>query len=1059
MATTRNVSQNDKGPGHQGGWPLSSSPPWLAKIFPLILQSTGLDLRYYKTSTIRRLVLRRMTSLKIRDPKGYIAYLKRTPAKINLLSQDVLIKVTSFFRDPDVFKVLCQKVIPTILKNRTVDQPLRIWVPGCCTGEEVYSIAISAIECLEAKALNVGLQIFGTDVSDLTLEKARAGLYPERIKQAVSRERLDRFFTKVDGNYQINKHIRGLCTFARQNLIEDPPFSRQDLISCRNVLIYLGMDLQNKIFPRLHYALNPLGFLLLGKSESIGSFFPELFSPIDKRHNIYARKYSSLKPTFDFRHPTYEVKMPTAETARPRILEPHENDLQRELDRIIVYRYSPAAVLINDSWEVIQTRGDLTPYLKFATGKMSINLLKLARDGLLMELRLALEKLKKHPRVMRKRTVPVKTGPKTLRIDFEILPLLKPHLKERFFLVVFGRSQSKENSSSEIGKFIARPKAVDRALSRSLRQELETTRAYLQSVLEDYEVKNQELRSANEEILSSNEELQSTNEELETAKEELESTNEEITTVNEELESRNAELKKIIEKLKASEEALRESQENLSAVVETARDAIISADQKGNIIAWNKSAETLFGYPAAEVIGCPLTIIMPERFRSAHEAGLKRFNALGRGQIIGKTLELAGLKNNGTEFPLELSLSTWKTAEDHFFTAIIRDISDRKKNEEALCKAKEELEMRVEERTAELAKTNKLLNEFFDNAVVGLNWIGPDGIIQKANKSELDMLGYEPHEYVGHHLREFHVNPEKADDILARLKRNEILNNHEVRLRCKDGAIKHVLISSNTLWEGRQFVHARCFTRDITARKLAEEALKNAVVDLERSNKELEQFAYVASHDLQEPLRMVTAYTQLLGKRYKGKLDQEADEFIRFAVDGAFRAQTLIKDLLEYSKVRSPDQALREVKLENVLDQVTVNLKIALSESQAALTHESLPTVVGDEVRLTQLFQNLINNAIKFRGQKPPRIHISVKDHKFEWLFAVKDSGIGIDPQYHEKIFIIFQRLHTRAEFPGTGIGLAICKKIVEAHAGRIWVHSSPDKGATFYFTIPKSPP
>jgi PAS domain S-box-containing protein len=245
------------------------------------------------------------------------------------------------------------------------------------------------------------------------------------------------------------------------------------------------------------------------------------------------------------------------------------------------------------------------------------------------------------------------------------------------------------------------------------------------------------------------------------------------------------------------------------------------------------------------------------------------------------------------------------------------------------------------------------------------------------------------------------------------------------------------------------------FCIDITSRVRAEKALRDRTEALERSNRELEQFAYVASHDLQEPLRMVASYTQLLAKRYKGKLDADADEFIAYAVDGATRMQALINDLLTYSRVGTRGKDFKPTNSEAVLERTLKNLQNAVEESGAKVTYDTLPTLMADDMQLGQLFQNLIGNALRFHGEEPPRIHVSAQKNENQWVFSVHDNGIGIDPEFTERIFIIFQRLHKRREYPGTGIGLAICKKIVERHGGRIWVESKPEKGSTFYFTIP----
>jgi len=388
------------------------------------------------------------------------------------------------------------------------------------------------------------------------------------------------------------------------------------------------------------------------------------------------------------------------------------------------------------------------------------------------------------------------------------------------------------------------------------------------------------------------------------------------------IQSRDSELRQARDELEIRVQErtaeLRQSEERFRAVAETANDAIISANREGNIIHWNAGAERAFGYSAAEAVGQPLTLIMPERFHVAHRQGFGRYLTTREAHIVGKTVELTGLRKDGTEFPLDLSLASWKIEEGIFFTAVIRDITDRRQ---------------------------------------------------------------------------------------------------------------------------------------------AEEALKRQTAELARSNADLEQFAYVASHDLQEPLRMVTSFMQLLERRYRGKLDAEADEFIGFAVDGATRMKQLISDLLTYSRVSTSPEEPAPSDCETVLLNVLTNLGLTLQESGAVVTHDPLPTVEANYSQMVQLMQNLVTNAIKFRSSQPPQIHISVLRVRTEWVFSVSDNGIGISLEHRERIFVIFQRLHDRMSYPGTGIGLAICKKIVERHGGRIWVESKPGQGSTFFFTLPAEPP
>lgn len=375
-------------------------------------------------------------------------------------------------------------------------------------------------------------------------------------------------------------------------------------------------------------------------------------------------------------------------------------------------------------------------------------------------------------------------------------------------------------------------------------------------------------------------------------------------------------VKRILASLKQTTEKLQESERYSRSIIETCSDAFIGMDQKGIIIDWNRQAEAIFGWLAAEAIGRTLAeTIIPPRYRESHVKGLGHYLKTGEGPVLNKRIEVSGLRRDGTEFPTELTVWPLKFGNSLTFNAFIQDITLRK--------------------------------------------------------------------------------------------------------------------------------------------QLEAEQKKNAL-QLEQSNKELEQFAYIASHDLQEPLRMISSFTELLSERYQGKLSQEADEFIGFAVDGARRMQLLINDLLEYSRVSTQGKAPTRVSLETVLEKAVTNLKMTIQENNAVLTHDPLPEIMGDDIQLVRLFQNLIGNAIKFRKQQTePRIHIGIEKKQGQPLITVTDNGIGIDPQHVDRVFAIFQRLHGREEYPGTGIGLAVCKKIVERHGGKIWVDSELGKGSTFSLTLP----
>ncbi|MGN6368513.1 MAG: CheR family methyltransferase [Phycisphaerae bacterium] len=519
----------------------------MQRIFTLLRNASGVDFTHYKQPTIRRRLQRRMVLRKAQSLRQYLEYLQANPAEVNALYQDILIHVTRFFREPESFEVLQNKILPKLTEKRLNESPIRVWVPGCSTGEEPYSIAIAIIEHLGEQANACPVQVFATDVSDAAIERARAGTYPESISEDVSPERLRRFFTKTDGHYRIAKNVRDCCIFARQDLTRDPPFSKLDLILCRNVLIYLGPPLQKRLMNIFHYALKPTGFLMLGSAETVGPNI-DLFTIIDKRHKLYAKKMTAVRTEVDF--PPVETIAARIDASRRIPTEPRPaNTIQNEATRIILAKFSPPGVIVDTDLKIVQFRGQTGDYLEPAPGEASLNLLKMAREGLLYGLRSAIHEARKTESEVRKDGLRIKAPTGSVDLTLTVCPLGANSPEGRHFLILFERPSSAPAAAAPTdGAELAvrpakraKPEREDKRIAR-LQQELAASREYLQSIIQDLEAANEELQSANEEVLSSNEELQSTNEELDTAKEELQSTNEELNTLNEELHGRNEEL-------------------------------------------------------------------------------------------------------------------------------------------------------------------------------------------------------------------------------------------------------------------------------------------------------------------------------------------------------------------------------------------------------------------------------------------------------------------------------------------------------------------------------------
>ncbi|HEU0179969.1 MAG TPA: PAS domain S-box protein [Blastocatellia bacterium] len=763
------------------------------QILQLLRKVAGADFSHYKPSTLRRRITRRLALHKIEGMDDYVGYLRDHREEVERLYQDILIRVTSFFRDQETFEVLKEKVFPELVRQRNDDGPLRFWVLGCSTGEEAYSIAIAFQEFAGDRAERVPIQIFATDLNNEAIEKARAGIYPQSMTNDVSPERLRRFFVKHNGGYQISKPIRDMCVFARQNALTDPPFSHIDLISCRNLLIYFEPILQKKIIPALHSALKPSGVLLLGSSETIGSF-TDLFKLEDEKHKLYSKKPAPSRMQYVFRPGAYAMER--VEAARKPVRAggdvSSETDAQREADRILLQKYAPAGVLVDAAWEILQFRGSTSPYLEAPPGKATHNLLKMAREGLLAPLRTALRQAKNDDRPARREGLRVKFNGHSRDLNLEVVPVKGVTSSDRCFLVLFepvapGLKQKPIEASggeSQGARGTKRQAAEKQEIAR-LQQELLASREYLQSVIEQQEAYNEELQSANEEIQSSNEELQSINEELETAKEELQSSNEELTTINEELHNRNLEA--------------RQANNDLSNLLSSAQMPIIMLGNDLRIRRFTPVAERALNLAPADV-GRPiadlkLNLDLPE---------LR--------ELLMEVIDTASAKDLEIQDQQGLwhilRLRPYRTLENKIDGAVIIlvDIDQLKQVEEKL----------------------RWQNRLIETSIEPIYICNFDKDIVEWNQGCEHLYGYTRAEAVGRNnhelLRTIFTLP--LEELNARLLAEGEWTG-ELRQMTKDG--REVIVESRktlTHVDGRRLVLIT--NRDITARKQAEERLRES---------------------------------------------------------------------------------------------------------------------------------------------------------------------------------------------------------------------------------------
>jgi two-component system CheB/CheR fusion protein len=1014
-------------------------PEDLKVITEMLRKSTAVDFQHYKPNTIRRRIIRRMLLNKLSTLKEYSSYLRKNPGELHVLFQDLLINVTTFFRDADTIEYLRKTILPKIIKGKSTNDSLRVWVPACSTGEEAYSLAIILSELITEKGLPVPIQIFATDLSETAIAKARTGVYSRTEVQNVSPRRLQRYFTRVDGSYRINKSIRDLCVFAAHNLFSDPPFSRLDLISCCNLMIYLDPVLQKKILATFHYSLGPHGYLVLSKSETTGGS-GSLYSQVERKYKVFTKKSdvpNKIRFEMNYRLPGPAAKAtPTITQVRP----PSQGaNLEKKVEEILLSKYVSASVVVNSDLDILQFHGPIASFVEISPGKATLNLLKLAKPSLVFDLRNIIQKASRSHNTERKTGIESKHNGVAVRLSLEVVPLGYQN-DERLFLVVFEHAPASEKPSKAT--------FTKDQLVKKLQRELESLKDDMRTILEEQEAGNEELQSANEEITSSNEELQSINEELETSKEEIESSNEELMTINNELQVRN--------------EQLAESYEYSEAMIETIREAVLILDKDFRVRSANKSYYRIFKTTEEETEGMLI-----------YELGNRQWDILALRQVledvVAKSSTVDGFEVQHN-FPaigpktmrLHARSITQKLLQKQLIILAIEDITEHR----LIQRATQERETWFRNMANNVPVIIWMCDVDKKRIFFNQTWYRYTGLDEQDDSK--------PWQHAIHpgDLKTYLADFEKAFQSRAEMKM-------EYRLQRSDGAFRWMLDTARPYYTGNEFrgyigtlteLHDKKIMMeelDKTVRERTQE-LRTMNVELQRSNDELQQFAYVASHDLQEPLRKIMAYNDLI-MRGDARLSEKDGSYFAKVTESALRMRKLIDGLLEFSRISFSNQKLEQADLNTIVEEVIADLDLIVQDKKAAITFSNLPVIKGNPLQLYQLFHNLIANALKFsKDNVPPVVKITSRDLDPSDLKAhpqldptreyrelsVTDNGIGFNEEFSEQIFVIFQRLNEKKKYPGTGIGLALCRRIVNNHGGVISASAAAD-GAVFRLILP----
>jgi two-component system CheB/CheR fusion protein len=991
-----------------------------ARTLDLVRSVTGVDLGGLSTRHVERRLARRALLSGVERPSDYMAMLTASPAEVASLGRDLLIGVTSFFRDPDAFAALRERVLPGLVDRRDRDDPIRIWVPACASGEEAYSIAMALADFCEQRGRRMGFQIFGTDVNEAAVAAARAGVYREAALTALPAGFASRFFKRTGDGFQIESELRERCVFAAHNVFTDPPLSHLDLISCRNLLIYLGQSAQQRLLATFQFALEPDGILFLGASESVGAG-GELFAPIDRRHRLFSRKPGpSRLPSRRGTGPVAPSAAGLQAVRAPRSPAPGSSVPPGAVADALLDHFAPKDfVVVNSDFEVLRFHGKVGRFLAPATGEASLNLLRLVPQDLALDVRVLLhEAREKGGRATKQRVVPFGSERTADRVTIEAIPVPSRDEGEGLTIIAF---RSEDHASATVPATTPEGPAGSRA--DALQDELTLTRELLRQVVDDQDTVRDDAQTANVELQSTNEELQTTNEELETAKEELQATNEELHTVNQELQVRNQELNQL--------------NADLNNLITSAEIPIVMLDAELRIRRCTPSAVALLRI-------------------SPQDVGRDARDLLADGSL-------------GAVFPLLRDVLAGRPASDleiedkdgRWYVARFRPYLDVESRIDGVVLSF----IDVDTIRRSLAAANAARD--YARAVVEtvrspLVELDTALCVQAANPCFHDTFGTSADELIGHALFDRVDGGEgmaaARRELGALLAGAREIRDLEVEFSPRGGAPRTLVLDAREIQGGsageRRILVA---VQDVTAERVLADALRERADALVAADQAKDSFLAGLSHELRTPLAAIVGWSQIALEADLPSGEQDAA--LRSILRNGLALAGLVADLLDVSRVLNGNLTLQlepvdlGALLHDSVDAVTPAAN-AKSITIDVVDPGSLQPVPADRNRMRQVIVNLLSNAVRFTPEGGS-IRLELRDGRSEQTIVVTDDGEGMTS---DQLSRIFQRYYqaTPDGRTGLGLGLSLVRDLVALHGGTVEAASAgPGHGSTFAVHVP----